>query len=324
MPPVAEGRQPSPFFVDDIVAKSEVIVVGQVGAAADVGPGTAVFPGRGPKPLEGRILSAEVKVSHWIKGAAKSRVLRLHYIRFDRLVAPTPGYRELLCVLFLRAVGDHYELVDVTRPNVPAAEATPEGDSPLERVASAVAGVVSPGAIRSWLTLGTLSALGGISTESARRALTSMMRSPDRFLQLDAVGRLALRGDRVALEFATDALERPGSLSTVEAGMLRNHVANGWLPEDAYPMIRRLLRSKRVENRLAAVRALGNGSSPAAIPLLAEALSDRDADVRWHSMVQLAGIAGTTVRVAGNGSPKQQEAEERYWKNWVSERGLGR
>jgi HEAT repeat protein len=145
-------------------------------------------------------------------------------------------------------------------------------------------------------------ALGIAGATAALPALAQAMGDKDSVVRLSAAGavlRLAALEPRRLLNRATEwALAaisaQRGQTRTVAAGILGHGVAP---PALAVPILARALTDREAEVRLAAAQALGRLRSPLSAPPLTQALDDREGSVRVAAIAALgrSGSAGADV-----------------------------
>lgn len=315
---VAVAGPVTPVRIDQLVEKSDVVATGFVTSVTPRGPTIVHLSGGSQFP--GRVFAADIAVTQILKGPEDTSVLRCEFVVADVRVAfrALPPSRDIL--VFLSAVGDHYEPTNPYFsfvPTVPVPQV--QGASPIDRVMSVLGAVLDSPSANPQEKAEIVDTLSLASAPSARVLLRKILVGEDMNLRLRAAAALMRQGDVAALKVAADALvDSPKALEPDMIQRLNGAVAFGIKSPGAIPSLSRLMAASDVETRRAAAAALRRTAAPDAISALISALSDTDTDVQYSAVMGLSKITGKTAGATSMERFKEDPAPFiAYWKNWA-------
>jgi hypothetical protein len=306
--------------IEDLVKASDVIVIADVVEVTATGPAPAIT--FRDKELPAEAYTAELAVRASIKGSISGR-LTVNY-RLPTLFIGYQGLRRGMRLVFLRKEGTGYGLANPYYPDLPAISV------PLE----------SKAASDDYSTIVLHEMLAVIASSSATPAEKSEILRVDYTLPSNsesiaafksALGTVVdpdlkqrLQGELIRLG---DISEVPDVAHTLLSNLATENqrvwllyvIGNDLANSRAIPALQPLLRANDDSIREAATEALWHIADFAAVPSLAKALEDPDAQVRFYAVRGCADIAKET----GWGGPGESEFHEHqqeyltHWKDWA-------
>jgi hypothetical protein len=297
----------------DLANAAEVIVLGTITSTNQVGVTTLQ-----DKVGASRVMAAKLHAEEILKGELDTADITVRFLLPDLPI----GYRtpplSVSALFFLDRANGEYRFAMPSRPSIVGMPGTLlEGTPLVDRLATCVGAVIeSP--VTSWdekreAIFALWRTPGAVSTRALQYA--SSLDQP--VLALSAVAALLHRNDISRLELAAEAVLSPGEWPSYD---VRQDLISGigWLKDArAIPTLTAMLRQGGGRVRRAVTRALVNTGAPGALDSLAEALDDRDQEVRYNDVIGLAGITGQREWRPLDYNFKADE--ERYlsrWKEW--------
>ncbi|HXE90324.1 MAG TPA: HEAT repeat domain-containing protein [Terriglobales bacterium] len=321
LPLFAVGRPHISF--SELIGEADVIVIADVSPSTPLG--TAALVRRGTDVFPGHEYAAELRVRRVIKGSCSDQ-LTVKYGLPDSFM----GYRPLqagLKMVFLRAGGHGYEIVNQYYPDLPATdESVPMENAHtteqvvevvLRQLANVVASSAASESDKSWVLevdyaipaaadyfdAALKRGIANARTQQVREALQAELLVRGDLSELSSVVQLLLRGE-------ASTQQRPGLLYAI----------GSWVKDRrAVPAMVRLLSSKDPATRVAASQALWHIADPSSTTALLRLLQDPSRDVRYYAVRALAEITGQ--KQWGPSIPEFAENEGRYlqhWKQWAN------
>jgi hypothetical protein len=294
-PQSVRGAVAPPLNVADLVAQSDLIVVGQIVGIAE-GEQASVKTSAGI--VRARWRSGDLLIDHVLKGSFDRQVVPFRFVVTDVFI----GYRTVgdqsYRLLFLKRRNQQYEFLTPYYPAFPAVPgAQPNGDSVLEKVLSLQTGVLRSGAAAPDEKREAIHVLAnaGVQRPQTLEALRASLQDLEETVQLTAAAQLLLADDSSALVVAEQALLQPDpNLRSYTVG-LQFGLRQGVKSASAIPTLVRLLNGGESETRKAVCAALGRTRSSAAIGPLLRALDDSDTGVRYTAVLALADVTGRSA-----------------------------
>jgi len=314
------------FDVSGLTQKADLIVAGQLGTPTDVRTGTIIRPP--DRTIPGRIRIATLNIASVLKGPMLARAILVEFFTPSEDIGyanPTQEYR----MYFLRGVRDHYEYVDPYWPSVVAIPGAPvSGGTAMERVANALAAVLRSPLTSSNEKRSAIVALRSTDTPASFEGLRVAAGASAPEVGLLAVGALLRKGDTAMLSTAVAALERIDPATRSEPDYISNlrvGIRIGVRDARSAPLLRRLMGSRNVADRRAAVGAFKNIGSPSVLPDLIAALDDSDEFVRFTAEIGLAEIARRPDKmIARDAFASDPGPTVEFWKAWGRAQGIRR
>lgn len=164
-------------------------------------------------------------------------------------------------------------------------------------------------------------AVGGLerlNTPDARALLAEILTSPKlphnedgEFSRCDAIKALGLSGDTSYFTLLVPYLEHTNTCESEFAAFAIARLGRG----AAVPPLRSLMASKQVTDRMHAVAALRDATSPEAVDALIDALRDQDPGVREKAADTLVQLTGHSVTKPNQPAPSALQLEN-LWRAW--------
>jgi hypothetical protein len=260
-----------------------------------------------------------VREGHLLKGASSDETITFDWKRGSERGAFEVGdYR----VVFLKRVAGKLTPVDSHNPGIAALPGPPTGATPLERVVGMASRILDSTDVPDYVKRNTMLDLRPhASIASARHALSRMMNDHSSSLRWEAsAALLATDDERAPLVFEEGlsvlASDEQGA-ANLRGALYASKISGG----SAVRMLGRLVRHSSVENRRAAVVALGGSGNAEAVDFLGESLQDADWVVRLGSLRGLAQLTNQDRLLASEQVYKQRESLYLdYWDQWLSSR----
>jgi hypothetical protein len=287
--------------IDELVGRSDVVVVGSIVSVGDAGPASITTPSG--TTVSGRAMAGRMVVDQVLKGPRELRELRFDFVQTDDVI----GYRGVRAdsyrIVFLRRSGADYEFTSPYKPSVVAVPgASVSATKPEDAVFQVLGTVLRDAKSSANDKREAIYAMwpGRVPNAEAIKALRPMLEDSDPSLQCEAAASLLQSNDVTALPYAEHWLlgERAHPWPTC-FGNLRGGIAFGIKDPVAIPSLTRLLRAREVETRRVVAGALRHTQSSDAIPALGSALDDLDLDVEYSAVAGLSEITGQTAGMPG-------------------------
>jgi len=301
--------------LNDLVAKSNVIVVGETQSVEKVGRSSVSGTGASVEKVR-------IRVSELVKGDASKPEIELTFLLPDHpigyLGVPGNSFR----IVFLRTTGSELEVSTYERPSLPACIGyRSTGLDTHARVLQHVLAAVSCSHLSDQQRLEAVEFLKGLPGPATTTALKgALAREPlDSTVSLAMIAELLRRNDAAVLPRAKAIVQKQEA--DVSRLVYRNNVALaiGELHSPtAIPGLADLITARDVVVRRSAARALRQSYSSLAVAPLAEGLRDNDFEVRYLAVVGLAEISGQKGwRPLENEFKANEQKYLRHWSEWA-------
>jgi len=224
-------------------------------------------------------------------------------------------------LVFLQRRGGALGIPDPSYVSLPAVESPlPDGNDPLSAVISEEKQVLASSEVSESEKREAINSLGTSLDPRATVALRQALSDPAKDIQLEAISRLAQRGDATSLSSAADTLiAPPQNLPEFTLQSLRVGIREGARTEAFVPRLAELLNAKENETREAAAEALRHIGSQSSREPLVRALSDSDQWVRYQAVVGLATMVGDHDYLPNIPDFRKDELKyTTHWKQWAS------
>jgi len=304
----------APLNVAALVEAADLIVVGQVVAVGQRGPATLETSVGSVSAVRFR---GSLTIDRALKGSSATGVA-FEFV----LPAESLGFRGAVVgqygILFLKAIGDHWEFADPLHPTLPA---VPDGQalsgSALDQVTVVLGQVLtSPQASDSDRSQ-VLDTLGGLHTDLSTNILRQSLKASFGEQRLDIARTLVAGNDIAGLEVVENALLNPAGVSENVRLDLAGALS-GLKDPRAIPALGRLVESPNPAVRRYTAMALRQTGSIEALLPLAQLLGDSDVTTRYYAVVGLGEISRQDDWApAFDEFQQHQERYLTYWRRWA-------
>jgi hypothetical protein len=280
----------------DLVAQSDVVLVGRVLTLQASGSKVTVIIGG--HPVELQPYAASVQVVRTLKGSVSKATIVVRYYEPNVDIGYQPLGVNLVGCFFLQA--EVAGVFDIVNPRVPCAVALPPvpqslGSSPLDKTLAEIRGAIFHSSTPIDVKEDAIRVLGEAVEFPGAAAGIDVLRevalnssSP---VSLHAVAVLLRRNDLTGLPAAVLALQSPSQMDEGLVIQLASSLHNGVVDSSALSSVATLRSSANIEVRRGAVGAMRNMACAEAVPFLVSALSDSDQEVRYDAMMGIASFA---------------------------------
>ncbi len=311
--------------LQELIAKSDIIVVAAVGERQRVGPAKIEYHGR---TLEADNYRVQISCLRSIKGDCPTK-LDVHF-SIPRLSVGYGIVGQGTMIVFLQRHSGQTEFTNLYYPGLPAAPAVMSKyqysgedsfDAVVREFVNALESPMLKPEEKSYL-LANSYALPRQNALINAALLNALTHSQDPGVAHWMRAILLLRGDVSQLGSVVEFLEQ--GLAVQDRERYLYGIANGVKNPTAVPNLERLYRSTDSGARVAALHAMWNVSSPLCIPTLVLGLSDTEEYARYFAV---RGLASTTGDLAWGPSIPEFEAREshylEHWNEWANSRRRG-
>jgi hypothetical protein len=299
----------------DLANAADVVVLGRITSNSQVGLATLDV---GAEKVRSRVMAAELHVEEILKGAPSTMDIKVRFLVPDPPVGYSTPPVGVSAIFFLTQTDREYQFTSPYYPSIVGRpSAAPESARLVDRLAICVGAAIESTETSSDQKRQAIFALERIPGPAATRALQHASHLNEPALQLSAAAVLLMRNDISGLQLAAEALLRPAE--GLPSEVRRNLISAIGLVKDAQavPTLTTLLKEGDDPIRRAAASALVNTASPSAIDPLAEALDDRDYQVRYYAVIGLAEITGQSDWRPNTDDFRNREGSYlSHWKEW--------
>jgi hypothetical protein len=277
---------------------------------------------RGAQSVPAHFRSATLHLTDVLQGAPASPDIAVHYTILysdGGWSGGVPrGYttRDTLTphsvrLIFLKSVGDHYELTDGSYLSIvcgPEAPSRAEPPNVLDRVLSLISEALLSASVSKEEKGEAIRQLGAVKTDSVVPALRTFVQGDvardDEFLRAEALAALLGHNDESVLEAAEAEVLR-GSILYWKSNLLLA-ITRAIGPSRSIPILAEVLGSSSAQMRTSAAVAIYQTNSGAGIPPLLTALDDPDPEVAFAVM---QGLGNLTRNYAWRPKSTEQDAD---------------
>ena len=305
----------------ELVNQSDVVVVADVGELKPIGPAGVMF---GDTALLGE--------RYRIEGLALYRLVGSCPDEFSvEFVLPnaSTSYRSVKTgtrLLFLKKSGTTYNPTSLYFPDFPAVRSEPaefQGLEGAELVFAELGAAIASSAASpeyKWEVLRQSFAIPASNKLFLNDLLVGLQNTSDPDLHHRIQAELISRNDLSQLPDVSGVL-LSDTLSETQKDLLLFTIGRDLKSERALPALVRLLQSSDPKVRVASTQALWHTASPSSISIaaLAQALNDKNPEVRYYA---IRGLADATGEQQWGPGPAEYEAHEakyrQHWLEWTT------
>ena len=305
-----------PLDVPLLVSEADTIALGQITSVTARGA-TTLDLGRGTIPANSFV--AELRVDRFLKGAAPSPTLLVHFavpespVGIQRVVVGQYG------LFFLSAGQADFRFTNPFHPTLPSmrGEKVPSGGI-LDQITEILGQVLESPLASDSDRSRTLAAFGSLRTPVAKDTLHHALNNTSGDAKLDIARALVARNDIAGLAPVEHALLHSTGLPENMISNLAGSLA-GLKDPTSIPTLRQLLTLQDQRVTRAVAVALRQTRSPGALKPLSTLLTNDDLTARYYAVVGMGEITAQDPWTPAFDEFRDHESKYlSYWREWAA------